>query len=103
METRKPEVSVIVCSRNPKLDYLCRTLEALRAQTLSKDYWELLLVDNASKPALAPLLDISWHPNGRYITEGKVGVVAAYRRGINEASGALLVFVDDDNLLEQSY
>jgi glycosyltransferase involved in cell wall biosynthesis len=98
-----PEVSVIICSRNPKLGYLRRTLDALRAQTLLKDCWELLLVDNASKPALAPLLDISWHPNARHIAESEVGVAAAYRRGINEASADLLVFVDDDNLLDPSY
>jgi glycosyltransferase involved in cell wall biosynthesis len=98
-----PEVSVIICSRNPRLDYLRRTLEALRAQTLLRDVWELLLVDNASKPALVSLLDISWHPKARHIAESEVGVAPAYRRGINEASADLLVFVDDDNLLDPSY
>jgi glycosyltransferase involved in cell wall biosynthesis len=103
METTMLEVSVIICSHNPKLDYLRRTLDALRAQTLSKDRWELLLVDNASEPALAPLFEISWHPNARHVAESEVGVRAAYRRGINEAVANLLVFVDDDNLLDPSY
>ena len=98
-----PEVSVIICSHNPKLDYLRRTLDALRGQTLSNDRWELLLVDNASNPALASLLDISWHPHACHIAESEVGVAAAYRRGIKEASADLLVFVDDDNLLDHSY
>ena len=98
-----PEVSVIICSHNPKLDYLRRTLDALRAQTLLKDRWELLLVDNASKPALASSMDISWHPNGRHIAESEIGLAPARRRGINEASADLLVFVDDDNLLDPSY
>src|SRR5262245_38916179 len=98
-----PEVSVIICSHNPKPDYLRRTLDALRAQTLLKDRWELLLVDNASKPPLASSLDISWHPNARQIVESELGLAPARRRGINEASADLLVFVDDDNLLDPSY
>jgi glycosyltransferase involved in cell wall biosynthesis len=97
-----PEVSVIICTHNPKLDYLRRTLDALRAQTLSADRWELLLVDNGSKPPLEPAL-ISWHPNARYIVENELGLAPARRRGIQEASAGLLVFVDDDNLLDPSY
>src|SRR5262245_23036611 len=98
-----PEVSVIICSHNPKPDYLRRTLDALRAQTLLKDRWELLLIDNASKPPLASSLDMSWHPNARHIAESELGLAPARRRGINEASADLLVFVDDDNLLDPSY
>jgi glycosyltransferase involved in cell wall biosynthesis len=96
------DVSVIICSHNPKPDYLRRTLDALRAQTLSNDRWELLLVDNASEAPLESTL-ISWHPNGRCVIESQPGLAAARRRGIHEASGGLLVFVDDDNLLDPSY
>jgi glycosyltransferase involved in cell wall biosynthesis len=97
------EVSVIICSHNPRLDYLRRTLDALRSQALLKDRWELLLVDNASNPLLASSVDISWHPNARNITESELGLAAARRRGIREAAADLLVFVDDDNLLDPSY
>jgi glycosyltransferase involved in cell wall biosynthesis len=102
MENRMPEVSVIICTHNPKLDYLRRTLDALRAQTLLKDRWELLLIDNASESPLEPAL-ISWHPNARCIVENELGLAPARRRGIHEASAGLLVFVDDDNLLDASY
>jgi glycosyltransferase involved in cell wall biosynthesis len=102
MGTTMPEVSVIICAYNPKADYLRRTLDALRAQTLSKDRWELLLVDNASEPPLESAL-ISWHPNGRSVVESQPGLAGARLRGIHEASGGLLVFVDDDNLLDPSY
>ena len=97
-----PEISVIICTHNPKRDYLQRTLDALRAQTLLKDRWELLLVDNASEPPLDSAL-ISWHPNARCIVENELGLAPARRRGIHEASAGLLVFVDDDNLLDASY
>jgi len=46
-------LSVIICTHNPREDYLRRTLEAFEKQTLPRDQWELQLVDNASNEALA--------------------------------------------------
>lgn len=97
------DVSVIICSHNPRPHYLGRVIEALHNQSLPYERWELLLVDNASEQALAPLWDISWHPNARHIREEELGVAAARRRGINEAAADLLVFVDDDNVLADDY
>jgi len=62
-----------------------------------------LLIDNASKQPLAKEVDISWHSRGRYIREDELGLTAARLRGIQEACGELLVFVDDDNVLVQEY
>ena len=47
-----PRISVIIPTHNPRMDYLARVLEALRGQTLSKDLWELVIVDNGSREAL---------------------------------------------------
>ena len=91
-------VSVILCSHNPRHDYLSRVLASLREQTLPAEQWELLVVDNRSEQALAEIWDISWHPRGRHIREDELGLTAARLRGIQESSGELLVFVDDDNL-----
>ena len=96
-------VSVIICSHNPREDYLRRVLDALKAQTLPAKDWELLLVDNASKEPLAKRVDLSWHPNSRHIREDKVGLTHARLRGIAESKGDLLVFVDDDNVLRVDY
>jgi glycosyltransferase involved in cell wall biosynthesis len=97
------QVSTIICTRNPRLAYLRRTLDALHAQTLPMHLWELLLVDNASDQPLARSVDTSWHPNARHVVEPELGLAAARRRGISEAATKLLVFVDDDNLLDPSY
>ena len=97
------QASLIICAHNPRPHYLDRVLEALRKQAVPYDQWELLLVDNASDPALAPLWDISWHPNARHIRENELGLAAARRRGIIEATAELLVFVDDDNILAEDY
>lgn len=93
-------ISVIICTHNPKSDYLKRVLEALKNQTLSANVWELLLVDNASAQFLSSEIDLSWHPNARNIREEQLGLTSARLRGIQEAATELLVFVDDDNVLD---
>ena len=47
--------------------------------------------------------DMTWHPNGRHIFEGQLGVAYARQRGMREMSADLLVFVDDDNVLDPNY
>src|SRR5471030_1526734 len=97
------ELSVIICTHNPRPDYLTQTLDALKAQTLPKEQWELLLIDNASKEPLANSWDLSWHPHARHIREDELGLTPARMRGIQEAAAEVLVFVDDDNLLATGY
>jgi glycosyltransferase involved in cell wall biosynthesis len=96
-------VSVIICSHNPRDEYLHRVIDALRAQTLPTKDWELLLVDNVSDKALVEHFNLSWHPNGRHFREDKIGKTHALLRGIGESRGELLVVVDDDNVLRQDY
>jgi glycosyltransferase involved in cell wall biosynthesis len=96
-------VSVILCTHNPRPEYLGRVLESLRGQTLPAEQWEFLLVDNASKQPLAKIWDISWHLRGRHVREDELGLTAARLRGIQESTGELLVFVDDDNLLASDF
>jgi Glycosyl transferase family 2 len=97
------QASVIICAHNPRPDYFARVLDGLRNQTLPLHKWELLIVDNASRLPLASSWDISWHPTARHILESKVGLSWARQRGIQEASGDLIIFVDDDNVLDQGY
>jgi len=96
-------LSVIICTHNPKPDYLKRVLRALAAQTLPTGQWELLLIDNASRLPLAPQHDLSWHPNVQSLREDELGLTPARLRGIRESAGDILVYVDDDNLLAPDY
>ncbi len=96
-------LSVIICSHNPRKEYLDRTLEALKAQTLPKDQWELLLIDNASNEPISEKCNLTWHPNAHHIFESKLGLLPARLRGIGEARAELLLFVDDDNVLNSEY
>jgi hypothetical protein len=94
-------LSVIICTHNPREDYLRRVLEGLKAQTLPKEQWELLLIDNASAEPLRFNLD--WHPVANVIRVEEPGKVAALLRGVVECRGHTLVIVDDDNVLNSDY
>lgn len=97
------DASVIICTHNPRTDYFARVLDSLGNQTLSLDRWELLIVDNASPVPLASSWDISWHPAARHLFESELGLSWARQRGIQEASADLIIFVDDDNVLDETY
>jgi glycosyltransferase involved in cell wall biosynthesis len=71
----KPDISIILCTCNPRLDVLENVLKALSMQMLEKDRWELIVVDNNSNPAL----NIEWFKEHgsfdvRLIQEPKPGV-----------------------------
>jgi glycosyltransferase involved in cell wall biosynthesis len=97
------DITVVICTHNPRLDYLDRVMTALQSQTLSADRWELVVIDNASSPSLFDRLDLSWHSQGRCIREPKLGLTPARLKGIEAAKGDVIVFVDDDNVLSADY
>ncbi|WP_038297348.1 MULTISPECIES: glycosyltransferase [Nostocales] len=96
-------ISIIICTHNPQWNYLDKVLAALKSQTLPLEQWELLLVDNASEQLLSSEIDLTWHPNARHVREEQLGLTPARLRGIREAQAQVLVFVDDDNVLDSDY
>ena len=97
------KISVIRCSHNPRMDYLQRTLGTLRSQTPPMTDWELLLVDNRSDDPLDGRVSLTWQPAGRIVREDKLELAKARMHGIAESCGDLIVFADDDNLLQPDY
>ena len=100
---RTLDVSVVVCTRNPRMDYFRRVVEALRVQSFPRTAGKLLLLIMASSPPVGERFAIDWHRNGRIVREEALGLTPARLRGIKEAFGSLLVFVDDDNVLAPNY
>jgi glycosyltransferase involved in cell wall biosynthesis len=96
-----PDISVVICTHNPRADYVGRTLAALRAQTLPVECWELVVIDNCSEPPLSGR--VAWHPAARVVREETLGLTAARLRGIRETAAELLIFVDDDNVLDPDF
>lgn len=100
---KHPLVSVILCTHNPREDYLVRTLTGLSDQTLNQDCWELVVVDNASSTPVARIIDLAWHKHARVVGEPTAGLTLARLQGIRSSSADLLVFVDDDSILATDY
>jgi glycosyltransferase involved in cell wall biosynthesis len=95
-----PALSAIICSPNPRPDYLRRCFDALKDQTFPRDGWELVVVGSRSDESVAARVDLSWHPAPRIVREEKLGLTPARLRGICESRGETLIFVDDDNVLD---
>ncbi|MBK8979171.1 MAG: glycosyltransferase [Planctomycetes bacterium] len=100
MPDRPVAASAIVCTldRGPAIG---QTIRSLCAQAPSGDGrpFEVLLVDNGSAPANAALLRALCEehaPACRLVVEPERGLSIARNRGIREARGEFLVFVDDD-------
>ena len=99
-----PFLSVVLCTHNPRRTVLEETLAALRRQQpLDDGGWELIIIDNASTPPLNGSIDLSGFERARIVREERLGLTHARLRGLAEASGEILVFVDDDNLLDETY
>ncbi|QEH36382.1 Glycosyl transferase family 2 [Aquisphaera giovannonii] len=96
-------MTVVICTHNARPDWLRRVVDSIREQTLPRDRWELLVVDNHSARPILEEVDLSWHPAARGIEEGRLGLTNARLRAISESRGDILVFVDDDNVLDPNY
>jgi glycosyltransferase involved in cell wall biosynthesis len=103
-EVRSPQLSVILCTRNPRRDILELVLDSLRKQTLSPLRWELIVVDNRSSlpPEIADLNRGGGLPM-RIVREEEIGLTPARQRGVREAAADVIVLVDDDNILDADY
>lgn len=88
--------SVIICSRNRSED-LGRTLrELLAALESAAEDWEVVVVDNASTDDTSEVARRALGNGGIVVVEERLGLSHARNRGVREASGDVLVFIDDD-------
>lgn len=94
-------ISIIICSYNPNREYLRRTVHSILSQE-QVDGLELVIVDNRSQPAIG-MDELPHDPRLRIVVEERPGLTPARIRGGKEARSDLLIFVDDDNILEPDY
>lgn len=95
-------VSVIVCTYNRE-KYLPHCLEHLSRQTALKDAYEILIIDNKSSDSTAHIAaDFvkKNEENASYFLEENQGHTYARNRGISEASGEIITFIDDDAFVD---
>lgn len=92
-------ISVIVPTRNRK-HLLEKLLDALYTQSFPPDFWEVIVVNNASTDGTQALLE-KWKSRLsqlKWVNESRVGSNFARNTGIRTASGSLIAFLDDDTV-----
>lgn len=96
-------ISVVLATRNPRPEIFRRTLDALAAQDLPPHRWELIIVDNASRPPVSALAVPGSLRRARLLVSSRPGKAHALARGIRSSRAPLVLVVDDDNELHPSY
>lgn len=96
------KISVILCTYNPRRAYLERTLGALRSQTIGRESWELIIVDNNSSPSISSWLDLEGL-TARVLEEQEQGFTPALLRGLEQAQADLCLLLHDDNVLPPAF
>lgn len=101
----KINLSIIICTYNPNQEILNRCLNALYKALANINSFELLIIDNNSPVPIATLCDQTHlkNNNGRIILESKQGLTPARLKGIQEALGEIILFVDDDNIVREDF
>lgn len=101
------QLSVIVCTYNPKEEVFSRSLQSIEAANRYYGVNEIIIVDNNSSN---PVKDNSYvasflsnNPNAKVVKEEKQGLTPARIKGIKESVSDTIVFVDDDNFLHENF
>lgn len=107
---RPPVLSIVIATYNraflvdEALSSLANQRDPISGESLEQSF-EILVVDNASTDTTKAVADY-WKerlPNLRYFLEVQQGVNFARNRGIAEAGGEYLVFMDDECTVDEDY
>ncbi|HNW83533.1 MAG TPA: glycosyltransferase [bacterium] len=98
----KPQVSVIIPVRDDTVR-LAKCLKALEKQTLSKDLFEVIVVDNNSRPPISESAVNSEKINIRLLKESINSSFAARNNGASNAFGDFLAFTDADTIPDSTW
>lgn len=99
------KISVIIPTYAPK-DYLWECLDSLENQTLPKEEYEVILVQNGDKEPYETLIkqhlcEYSFTIKTLYSSPN--GVSRARNLGMKEAQGSYISFIDDDDWVSANY
>lgn len=100
------DVSVCICTYNGAAR-IGEVLDALAAQTDTSPLWEVVVIDNAStddtEAAVRAGFSRGIGARGRLVREPQPGQMFARRTAARMARGALIAFLDDDNVPAPDY
>lgn len=95
-----PRVSVIMPTHN-RVGYLPAAIASVQAQTYP--LWELVIIDDASHDSTSELLATVDDPQIRVLRIPHGGCCAARNAGLDAATGELIAYLDDDNLMHPAW
>jgi glycosyltransferase involved in cell wall biosynthesis len=96
-------VSVIIPTYNKK-HRLKVVLESFNNQNVSRDDFEVVIVDDGSHDDTKEMIDIiPFNYDIKYITQENQGRSAARNKGIEKSEGNILIFCDDDTIPSESF
>ena len=100
------KISVVICTYNRSV-YIKDAMVSLYNQTLSKDAYEVIIVNNNSTDRTQEVCEafISSHPEAHfyYFNESSQGASFARNTGAAHAGSPLLCFMDDDAIADKDY
>jgi glycosyltransferase involved in cell wall biosynthesis len=100
------QVTVCICTYNGA-GRIRDVIEALSVQSLPRDLWEVLVIDNASTDdsgkVASQLIEAILEGHGRVVHEARPGLSFARQRAAVEARGEIVCFLDDDNVPEVEF
>src|SRR5438046_6308859 len=100
MGTKPPAISVIIPTFN-RSAMLDDTLESCTAQSLPKNRYEVIVVDDGSKDATGEVCrDFASRIELKYLHIDNSGTSAAKYTGVLSARGKILLFFDDDDIAD---
>lgn len=95
-----PSLSAVVCTRD-RAELLAGMLESLCRQTLDRDAFEVVLVDDGSQDATREVAEAyATRLPLRHAFQPSAGLAAARNNGVFMANGEVLLFLDDDDVAD---
>jgi len=89
-------ISAVICTYN-RADYLRKSVKSICEQSLPKDEYEIIIVDNASTDNTSKVAEeFTGLSNLRYIYEEEIGLAHARNKGWRSAHGEYVAYLDDD-------
>ena len=99
-------ITLIICTYNRE-KYIGPLLDSIAKNDYPTTDYEIVLVDNNCTDNTRGVCEqfAAAHPeiNFRYVIETEQGLSAARNKGIKEAKGEIIIYVDDDALVDADY
>jgi glycosyltransferase involved in cell wall biosynthesis/MoaA/NifB/PqqE/SkfB family radical SAM enzyme len=97
------KISAIICTHN-RAPYLVKAIESLLDQTLSRDSYEIIVVDNRSTDGTGEAVKRFLNEkNVRYVYEPALGLSHARNAGWRNAKGRYVAYLDDDAIASSGW